>query len=100
DHPEHAYDGLYTVTLTVIDTANKTSSITKVVQIDTTAPTLVVSAPVNNENTSSQTYTLVGTSRDTGGTGFDGTADVEYRLGAGAWTSVALNGTNWTVSNL
>jgi len=38
------------------DVAGKTATVTRTVQIDTTAPTLVVSAPVNNESTSSTPF--------------------------------------------
>jgi hypothetical protein len=91
-----AGDGLYTVTLTVTDVAGKVSIATKTVQIDKTPPILVVSAPLNNDSTSSSTYPISGSSRDTGGVGFSGTNDVEYSLDSGTnWTPLALSGTNW-----
>ncbi|MDP3178467.1 MAG: hypothetical protein Q8M76_11235, partial [Spirochaetaceae bacterium] len=96
----HADDGLYLITLLVTDAAGKTASVTRSAQVDTTAPTLVVSAPVNNEATSNSVYAISGTSRDTGGVGFDGTLDVEYRLDAGAWTGLTLSGTSWSKADV
>jgi hypothetical protein len=62
-------------------------------QIDTTAPTLVVSAPVNGEWTDAinHLYSISGTARDTGGVGFDGTADVEY-----SWTGPVGRAYRWS----
>ncbi len=95
---DHSGDGLYTITLAATDSASKTASVTRTAQIDTTPPTLVVSAPLANESTTSSGYTISGTSRDTGGVGFSGTNDVEYNLNGVGWTSVALTGTNWSSS--
>jgi hypothetical protein len=92
-------DGLYVLTLTVTDVAGKSSSVSRTAQIDTTAPTLLVAAPVDNESTSSTTYVISGTSRDTGGVGFSGTNDVEYSTDSGGtWSALALTGTSWSHS--
>ena len=90
---DHSADGLYTLELTVTDEAGNTRTDSRLVQIDTTGPTLVVDAPVDGESTASNTYTLSGSTRDTGGVGFDGTDDVEYRLDGGDWTTVPFDGT-------
>jgi len=90
-------DGLYVFTLTVTDVAAKTSTVQQIIRIDTTAPTLVVSAPVASEITNNSSYAISGTSRDTGGVGFDGTQDVEYQFSTegSTWHALALTGTNW-----
>lgn len=93
-------DGLYVITLTVTDVAGKVSTVTRSVQIDTTAPILAITAPAASEQVSTSSYTFSGTSRDTGGVGFDGTADVEYSLNGGAWTSVAFtSGSAWATAS-
>ncbi|MDP3179410.1 MAG: hypothetical protein Q8M76_15985, partial [Spirochaetaceae bacterium] len=92
----HADDGLYQITLTVTDQASKQASKLRTVQVDTTGPTLVVDAPVNNESTTNSLYDISGSSRDTGGVGFDGVDDVEYNLDATGWTSLTLIGTAWS----
>jgi hypothetical protein len=93
--PANAGDGLYTITLAVTDVAGKTASVTRTVQLDTTPPSLVVTSPVENESTSSSTYSIKGTAMDMG-VGFDKTDDVEYSLNGGAWIPLALNGVNWS----
>ena len=90
------HDGLYVFTLTVTDDPGKTSIIQQVVNIDTTAPTLSVSSPVENEAVDDATLSISGTSRDTGGVGFDGTEDVEYSLDDSLWHPLSLNGTSWS----
>jgi hypothetical protein len=97
-----ANDGLYVITLTVTDVANKTSSATRTVQIDTTAPSLVVSAPVNLESTDNPSYTIKGTTRDTGGVGFEGVFKVSYKLDSGAWADLSstLVGTDWSLAGV
>ncbi|MDP3177058.1 MAG: Ig-like domain repeat protein, partial [Spirochaetaceae bacterium] len=96
----HENDGLYSMELLVTDVAGKTARVTRSAQVDTTEPTLVVSAPVNGESTSASFYAMSGTARDTGGVGFDGTADVEYDLDLLGWQSLALSGTSWSKSDL
>jgi hypothetical protein len=93
-------DGLYVFTLTVTDVAGKTSTVQQLIRIDTTAPTLVVSAPAPGEPTDQLTYTIIGTSRDTGGVGFDGTQDVEYQFSTegSTWHALTLSGINWSQS--
>ena len=89
-------DGLYVFTLTVTDEAGKSSTDQQVLVIDTTAPTLTVSAPLEREAVDSISYPLSGTVRDTGGIGFDGAEDVEYRLDNGVWKALNLDGIEWS----
>jgi len=94
-------DGLYIFTLTVTDAASKTNTSQQIIKVDTTVPTLVISAPVAGEATVGPTsYSISGTSRDTGGVGFDGTADVEYQFSTEGttWHSLSLTGTSWSDS--
>lgn len=93
-------DGLYAIKLTVTDVALKTATVSRTAQIDTTPPTLAVAAPVNGESTSSSIYAISGTSRDTGGSGFDGTDDVDYKLDAGTWAALTLSGISWGKSDV
>jgi len=93
-------DGLYAIKLTVTDVASKQLVVNRTVQVDKTGPTVVIAAPLASESTNSSTYSISGTSRDTGGVGFDTTLDVEYSLNGGGWTGMTLTGTNWTVANL
>lgn len=91
-------DGLYIITITATDNANRTSTITRKVNIDTTGPSLTVNAPVSGQASTTQSFPISGTALDTGGAGFDGTLDVEYSLDnwntsapltltAGAWST-------------
>ncbi len=89
-------DGLYVVTLTVTDIASKVSTVTRTVQIDTTAPALTITAPMDSESTSTPSYTIKGTARDTGGVGFDGVSDISYKLDATAFIGMTFSsGINW-----
>jgi large repetitive protein len=93
-------DGLYVFTLTVTDVAGKVSSSQQIIKIDTTAPTLAIAAPVTGEATALSSYAISGTSRDTGGVGFDNAADVEYQFSTegATWHSLSLSGTTWSAS--
>ncbi|NBF40718.1 MAG: hypothetical protein GVY14_09910, partial [Spirochaetes bacterium] len=88
-------DGSYEISIEGTDQIGLVATETRVVQVDTTGPTLTVTAPVQNESTTSNLYTVTGSSRDTGGVGFDGTDDVEYSLDGGTWTALTLSGTSW-----
>ncbi|AEF83767.1 putative lipoprotein [Treponema primitia ZAS-2] len=66
-----AYDGIYTYTITVIDVANQTSTITRTVYLDTQAPTVTVKQqqssyldPVIRANFTSERLTFVGEAKD------------------------------------
>lgn len=88
-------DGSYEISIEGTDQIGLSATETRVVQVDTTGPTLTVTAPVQNESTTSNLFTVTGSSRDTGGIGFDGTDDVEYSLDGGAWQPLTLSGTSW-----
>lgn len=109
----HADDGLYVYTMTVTDVAGKISTSTLTVRIDTTEPSVDIGAPGSGESSSSPTYSISGTSRDTGGVGFSygGTGteftDAEYSLDSsdgidGTWTALgSLDATiNWSAANV
>jgi hypothetical protein len=89
-------DGLYSISLVVTDTAGRKSSVSRTVQVDSTAPTLVVSTPVEGESATASSYGISGTARDTGGVGFDGVDDVEYSMDASSWSPLALTGLAWS----
>lgn len=93
-------DGLYVITLTVVDDAQKSSTVTRTVQIDTTAPTVSISTPGASEYVESNAISISGTAKDTGGVGFDGTADVEYSINNIDWTTLSLSGINWSKSSV
>ena len=102
-------DGLYAIILTVTDQANKVSTVSRSVQFDLTAPTIVIGAPGSGASSTTATYTISGTSRDTGGTGFAASAntDAEYSLDStngvnGTWTALgSLDATiNWSAAGV
>ncbi|GAB1482213.1 hypothetical protein MASR2M78_10280 [Treponema sp.] len=89
-------DGVYTYVVTATDLSGKTTSLTRTVQLDTTPPDLVVTAPVNGGSVDTQTYTLRGTATEIGGVGFNPASDVEYSFDAGAaWQDMSLTGIAW-----
>jgi len=90
------HDGLYIFTLIVEDEAGKTSTAQQVIKVDTTAPVLTVDSPVDEEAVSTVSYEIKGTTRDTGGVGFDGTDDVEYSFNGSDWIPLTLSGINWS----
>jgi hypothetical protein len=95
-------DGLYTLNLTVTDIAGKVSSVTRTIQVDSTPPEVTITVPANNESTADDTFSISGTSRDSG-VGFDGTDDVEYKQSTDAsWTKLSLGSAStyyaWTGS--
>ncbi|MBR3646592.1 MAG: chitobiase/beta-hexosaminidase C-terminal domain-containing protein, partial [Lachnospiraceae bacterium] len=65
-------DGLSQVfTVTVKDSANKTTSLTRTVNVDTTTPTGAISEKPSNANTKTLSYTFSGTASDGDGIGID-----------------------------
>ena len=89
-------DGIYEFTLEVTDAAGKESTARQVIRVDTTAPNLIVDSPVDGGYVSTNSVTPSGSVYDTGGVGFDGTADVEYSMdGGSSWTNLPLVGSNW-----
>ncbi len=94
-------DGTYVLTFTAVDVVGRSSSLVRTVMVDTTAPVLDITSPLPSESLSSTPATFTGTSKDTGGAGYDGTADVEYNLNGAGWNSVTLqaNGT-WSAASV
>ncbi len=92
----HADDGLYVYTLVVTDDAGRSTTATATVRIDTTAPTVVVTAPTASESVSVASYTLQGNATDLG-SGID-TATLEYTLDGGPATDLSLSGASWTAA--
>ncbi|MDA8409220.1 MAG: Ig-like domain-containing protein [Treponema sp.] len=103
----HTNDGIYVFSFTLTDIAGKTATVTRQVQIDTTPPALVVTAPVVNESAANSSYTIQGTSTDTGGVGLAAANAVEYSLDGGvSWIGtasgsghdVSVSGTSWSAA--
>ncbi len=90
----HADDGLYEYVLTVTDEAGRTSTATKTVRIDTSAPVIEVRAPAPNEPTDQANYTLRGSAYDTGSGLLVGS--LVYVLNGGEEKPLSLIGQTWT----
>jgi len=84
-------DGSYAYALTAKDVAGKTTTVNRTVNIDTTPPT--VSLTAMPAWVSSSAYTITGTGGDPNG-GASGVASVQYKLDGGAWTNAV-----WTDSS-
>ena len=84
----HTTDGAWVFTFTATDVSGKTATITRSIDIDTTAPTVTLAAVP--AWVSSSGYTASGSAADPGA-GASGIAAIEYKLDAGGW----LNAT-WT----
>jgi hypothetical protein len=95
--PSNLGDGFYTITLTVTDSANKTASVSRSVQLDTTVPTLGVSKPTEGDWTDSQSYPINGSALDTG-VGLPASGAVEYSVDGGATWKAASGATNWSAT--
>jgi hypothetical protein len=91
----HADDGLYLYTLTVTDEAGRTSVATTSVRIDTTPPTISITAPAAGEALDVAGYTLRGSAYDLG-SGFDATS-LKYVLD-GVEKAPTLVGQGWTAA--
>ncbi|TCW62024.1 hypothetical protein C5O22_03025 [Treponema sp. J25] len=81
-------DGTYEYRITVTDGALKTTSVTKTITIDTTAPVVSFNQPAPYIEISGTVYgngtmTMSGTASD-----LNGLAGLEYRVGGGTWQSV------------
>jgi len=97
-----AGDGIYDITITVTDDAGRPSEYTRRVGIDTAAPTLTITAPVENEwlDASSNPYTLRGTVTDDGGKGVTHLEYSDTGDFTGEETSITLAGLNWSVADV
>jgi hypothetical protein len=62
-------DGTYSYVIAATDVSGKTTSLTRLVLLDSTPPTLTVSAPITSGWTSSTTLAISGTSQDGSGSG-------------------------------
>ncbi|MBN2875587.1 MAG: Ig-like domain repeat protein, partial [Spirochaetales bacterium] len=92
-------DGAYLITVTATDKAGRTAPVTRRVQVDTTGPTLTVDQPLAGQAVTSTPFTISGSSLESGGSGFDGTADVEYSLdGWTTTTPLTLTAGAWSAS--
>ncbi|AEJ20126.1 Ig-like domain-containing protein [Gracilinema caldarium] len=81
-------DGIYEYRFTVFDKANKPSSVTKTITIDTTSPVVSFNQPAPYINLSGTVYgnglmTFSGSASDTNGLG-----SLFYRVGGGSWQPV------------
>lgn len=94
----HADDGLYVYTLVVTDDAGRTVTATATVRIDTTAPTVIVTAPSSGEAVNVSSYTLQGNASDLG-SGIN-TATLQYTLDGGPATALSLSGATWTAASV
>lgn len=91
--PKGLGDGLYILTLHVTDVANNTAETSRKIQIDTTPPSITPLGPTDGISVDSATCDVTVQALDTGGVGFDGTSDVQYRLSY--MESGTLNDTGW-----
>ncbi|OHE64457.1 MAG: hypothetical protein A2001_02225 [Treponema sp. GWC1_61_84] len=94
-------DGTYAYTVTVTDTAGRTTAIVHSITYDTTPPELNVSNLADGDSISDTSYVIRGTASDS-----SGLASIEYSLNDGpawdAWSAVGTPGQSWsqTVSGL
>ena len=80
----HSNDGSYAYVLVATDVAGKTSTVNRVVNLDTTPP--VVTLNVVPGWISASAYTIAGTAADPS-TGASGIAAIQYQLDTGSWTN-------------
>jgi hypothetical protein len=84
-------DGSYAYVLTATDVAGKTTTVSRTVNIDTTPPT--VSLTAIPAWVSSSAYTISGTAADPN-SGASGVATVQYQLDSGSWTNAVWTDTS------
>ncbi|MCR4938579.1 MAG: Ig-like domain repeat protein, partial [Treponemataceae bacterium] len=90
-------DGTYIFTLSVSDIAGNTVKKTRTVLIDTTAPELDVTKPLEGESLTAA-YKVAGTIRDTGARFGNETSGVFYSFDNEEWTRVPVSTANWESS--
>lgn len=94
-------DGTYEVVFTATDKANKTTSFTRNVMIDTASPILSISYPASGEGVSTTSYTIRGSVDDGSG---KGVSVIEYSLDStngtnGSWTAIT-RAASWSATGL
>ena len=98
--PVSAGDGSYELTFTATDKSGppgRTTSFTRNVVVDTSAPDLTVTNPVASELVATTSYVLRGQVTDNGG---KGVASLEYSRNNSTWTAITLAGLNWSTLGL
>jgi len=94
---DHTGDGLYDIAVTATDGADRQTIVYRKIHIDTRGPTLTVEAPLPGSSSAIRSYMIAGTANESGGSGFDGIADVEYSLDEGTtWISMGLAAGSWS----
>jgi hypothetical protein len=104
-------DGTYTYTITATDVAGKTTSLTRLVLLDSTPPTLTVTTPAVSSWTSSTAFSISGTGSDGAGSGVkniyylvdsasnDHTSDIAaWNATGGATAPVSGTSASWTAT--
>jgi len=90
DTVNHEKDKVYSILFTAKDVADRITTVERNVMIDTTAPTLEITAPTSGEGVSSTNYTIRGTVDDGEGKGVN---TLEYSTNStngtdGTWTAI------------
>ncbi len=88
----HNDDGEYEYRITVTDAAGKTTTVSRLVRIDTTKPVVAVTAPGASSWTQGPTMTISGTVAEA-----SQIASVEYAVDGGAY-ALAAGGSNWAAT--
>jgi hypothetical protein len=78
-----------TITTITTDNANNTTTDTRIINLDTSAPTLTISTPADNSLTNQGTTTVSGTVSETG--------TVQARVNSGSWQTAQLDGTAYSI---
>ena len=81
--------GNNTVTTVATDSFNNASTVTRIITLDTTAPTLTITAPADNSLTNQGTVTVTGTVSQT--------STVQVRVGTGAWQNAQVSSGNFSI---
>lgn len=95
-----AGDGSYTYPVTLVNGANIISTVatdnvnnqttdTRTITLDTTSPTLTISAPADNSLTGTATVNVSGTVSES--------ASVKARIGTGTWQTALISGSNFDI---